>query len=62
MKRKLTTFHDTGNIDTSGDGVELPEGAVIDSVDHLSQGEYVRVTYHVTREVEDAGDDDGAAA
>jgi hypothetical protein len=46
-----TTFH-TAQVDTRGDGLALPPGAVIDSAEHVSQGEYVNVTYHVTREVE----------
>ncbi len=49
------TFH-TVQVDTSGDGVELPDGAIIDSVEHVSMGEYVNVAYHVVKE----GNDDDA--
>lgn len=50
------TFH-TMQVSTDGDGAELPDGAVIDSVEHVSMGEYVNIAYHVVRE-----DNDGVSA
>ena len=48
---KRTLFY-SAQVDTSGDGIALPEDAVIDSVEHVSVGEYVNLTYHVVKEVE----------
>ncbi len=61
-KKKVlrVTFHRADNHSTAGDGLDLPLGAEIDSVEHTSMGEYVNVTYHVAQEVE--VDDEAEAA
>lgn len=58
MKVQRVRFY-RAQVNTAGDGVDLPVGAVLDGVDHVSQGEYVNLTYHLSEEVE--VDDDASA-
>lgn len=60
MSRVLRlTFFQT-QVDTSKDGLDLPVGAHVDAVEHVSMGEWVNVDYHLEQEVEVPDDIDPA--